>query len=222
MLHWITLWCSTYCSTNGTRLCGMSLLFYHRMKRRVYVPLHSCLCYFLTISRQSWICSKRWLVGREKTPCIVPLHLFQCLDTHDLLQVLIGRLRQELPSDNSFLCFLPLHVLGPFCPPEDVVQGISFMVKEEGRIHFDCQCHAPLSPSGPTIAHPSTLGSPGILPRAVVLPLYFQKKWELNCPGSAMSGDESDAADGCARSWKPTSVYVLGSVLPGHVPLHHL
>ena len=38
--------------------------------------------------------------------------------------------------------------------------------------------------------------------------LYFQKKWELDYPGSAMSGDERDAMDGCARSWKPVSIYV--------------
>ena len=51
------------------------------------------------------------------------------------------------------------------------------MIEEEGSIHFDCLCQAPLSQSGLTISSPSTLGSPGIPLQAVVLHLYFQKRW---------------------------------------------
>ena len=140
----------------------------------------------------------------------MPLHLFRCLDTHGLLQVLIGWLQQELPSDNSLLCFFPIHV--PFCPPEDRVLGVSFVVKEEGSINFYCLRQAPLSPSGLTIAHPSTLGSPGIPLQAVVLPPLLSKKvGDLDYPGSAMSGDEMEAKDGCAKFWKLVCLYVSGS-----------
>ena len=52
--------------------------------------------------------------------------------------------------------------------------------------------------------------------------LYFQKRWELDYPRSVMSGDERDAMDMCARFWKLVSIYVSGSVLPGHVPFRHL
>ena len=50
------------------------------------------------------------------------------------------------------------------------------MIEEEGSITFDCLCQAPLSSSGPTIAHPSTLGSPGIRLQAVVLPPLLPEK----------------------------------------------
>ena len=64
----------------------------------------------------------------------------------------------------------------PFCPPEDMIHGVPFMIEEEGSIHFECLCQAPLSLSGPTIAHPSTLGFPGMPPQAVVLPPLLSEK----------------------------------------------
>ena len=50
------------------------------------------------------------------------------------------------------------------------------MIEEEGSIHFDCLCQAPLSPRSPTIAHPSTLGSPLIPLHSVVLPPLLSEK----------------------------------------------
>ena len=67
------------------------------------------------------------------------------------------------------------------------------MVKEEGSINFDCLCQAALSPSSLTIAHQ------GYPFRQSYSLLYFQKRWELDYPSSAMSGDKRDATDGCLR-----------------------
>ena len=114
---------------------------------------------------------EKWLVALYRASAPFPVSRHSRLSPSS-----VGRLRQELPSDNSFLCFLPLHILGHFRPPDDVVRGVPFVVEEEGSINFDCLCQALLSPSSPTIAHPSTLGSPRIPLRTVVLPPLLSEK----------------------------------------------
>ena len=220
--HWIDLRQSTYCCTNGTGLCWMPLLIYRRLKKRVCVLPHLVPHHFLTISWQSCICYKRWSVGREKTPCIVPLHVFQCLDTHSLLQVLVGRLSQELPSDNSLLCFLPLHVLGLSAHQRTWFMAfLSWLRRKEAYIlnaYVRLLFHWAARPSH---THPHWVFQ-GCPLRQSYSPLYFQKRWELDYSGSAMSGDERDATDGCVKLWESISSYFSTSVLPGHVPIHHL
>ena len=110
-------------------------------------------------------------------------------------------------------CHCRSHVSRPFWLLEDVVQDVPFANEEDDDTGHDYLCPRTQAPVSPIVTRPSNLYPLDIPLQVVVLPPLLTRKigarLSLFC-----SGDEGDAASGCAMFWKSVSVFRYESVPP--------
>ena len=168
-----------------------------------FTRLHLGLPHCSTISQPSCSCGTTWLVDNETMPYTEARHLSLSVK-HVLLH--IGQHRLDPRHDGMLLCHSSSR--------QQLFLGSSFRTSLSPTWRMTTQV---VTTCIPGLRHRSAKLLHDLRPSTNRWSCYLlcqQESRELDCPCSAMSTDEGDAASGSAMFWKSVSVFGSETVPP--------